>query len=104
MESFNYDESGNLLTNTFSDYCPITSLNIPDIAYGSIQTPSPFSYNGAKGMGEGGGAPLHSISAAVQDALYQDGVIVTESHHSPPAIFAALQKPNRGQAVSVEKR
>ena len=104
MESFNYDGSGNLLTNTFSDYCPITSLNIPDIAYGSIQTPSPFSYNGAKGMGEGGGAPLHSISAAVQDALYQAGVIVTESHHSPPAIFAALQAPNRAQAVSVERR
>lgn len=104
MESFNYDETGNLLTNTFSDYCPITSLNIPDILYGSIQTPSPFSYNGAKGMGEGGGAPLHSISAAVQDALYAAGVIVTESHHSPPAIFAALQAPNRAQAVSVEKR
>ncbi|MCL4792576.1 MAG: molybdopterin-dependent oxidoreductase, partial [Gammaproteobacteria bacterium] len=104
MESFNYDEGGNLLTSTFSDYCPITSLNIPDIAYGSIQTPSPFSYNGAKGMGEGGGAPLHSIAAAVQDALHDAGVIVTESHHSPPAIFAALQNPNRAQAVSVSKR
>ena len=104
MESFNYDETGNLLTNTFSDYCPITSMNIPDIIYGSIQTPSPVSYNGAKGMGEGGGAPLHSISAAVQDALYETGIIVTESHHSPPAIFAAMQKPNRAQAVSVEKR
>ena len=104
MESFNYDETGNLLTSTFSDYCPITSMNIPDIAYGSIQTPSPFSYNGAKGMGEGGGAPLHSISAAVQDALYAAGIVVTESHHSPPAIFAALQTPNRAQAVSVEKR
>jgi 2-furoyl-CoA dehydrogenase large subunit len=102
MESFNYDESGNLLTSTFSDYCPITSLNIPDIAYGSIQTPSPFSYNGAKGMGEGGGAPLHAISAAVQDALHASGVIVTGSHHSPPAIFAALQTPNRAQAVSVD--
>ncbi|MCL4778881.1 MAG: xanthine dehydrogenase family protein molybdopterin-binding subunit [Gammaproteobacteria bacterium] len=102
MESFNYDESGNLLTSTFSDYCPITSLNIPDIAYGSIQTPSPFSYNGAKGMGEGGGAPLHAISAAVQDALYESGVIVTGSHHSPPAIFAALQEPNRAHAVSVK--
>ena len=104
METFDYDEGGNLLTSTFSDYCPITSLNIPDIAYGSIQTPSPFSYNGAKGMGEGGGAPLHAISAAVQDALHEAGVIVTESHHSPPAIYAALQKPNRAQAVSVEKR
>lgn len=104
MESLDYDEAGNLLTSTFSDYCPITAMNIPDIVYGSIETPSPFSYNGAKGMGEGGGAPLHTISAAVQDALFGEGVIVTESHQSAPAIFAALQKPNRAQAVSVESR
>lgn len=104
MESHNYDESGNLLTSTFSDYCPITSMNIPDVAYGSIETPSPFSYNGAKGMGEGGGAPLHTISAAVQDALYSEGVIVTDSFQSVPRIYAALQQPNRGQAVSVETR
>jgi 2-furoyl-CoA dehydrogenase large subunit len=104
MESLDYDESGNLLTSTFSDYCPITALNIPDIAFGNIETPSPFSYSGAKGMGEGGGAPLHTISAAVQDALHGAGVIVTDSHHSAPRIFAALQAPNRAQAVSVERR
>ena len=104
MESLNYDESGNLLTSTFSDYCPITALNLPEIAYGNIETPSPFSYNGAKGMGEGGGAPLHTMSAAVQDALHGMGIIVTESHQSAPRIFAALAAPNRDQAVSVESR
>ncbi len=104
MESLDYDESGNLLTSTFSDYCPITALNLPEIAYGNIETPSPFSYNGAKGMGEGGGAPLHTMSAAIQDALHGAGIIVTESHQSAPRIFAALQEPNRDQAVSVESR
>jgi 2-furoyl-CoA dehydrogenase large subunit len=101
METFNYDEAGNLLTSTFSDYCPITSMNMPDIAYGNIESPSPFSYNGAKGMGEGGGAPLHTISAAIQDALYDEDVIVTESHHSAPALFERLQNPNRGKSVSL---
>lgn len=104
MESFNYDESGNLLTSTFSDYCAITSMNIPDIRYGNIETPSPFSYNGAKGMGEGGGAPLHTISAALQDALFGEGIIVTESHHSPPSVFERLESPNREAAVRVESR
>jgi 2-furoyl-CoA dehydrogenase large subunit len=104
MESFDYDEGGNLLTSTFSDYCPITSMNIPDIAYGNIQSPSPFSYNGAKGMGEGGGAPLHTMSAALQDALHSEGIIVTESHHSPPAIFAALGNPNRKRVLEVRGR
>lgn len=104
METLRYDESGNLLNSTFSDYCPITVMNTPDIAYGNIETPSPFSYSGAKGMGEGGGAPLHTMSAAIQDALHGAGVIVTESHHSAPTLFDALREPNRAQAVSVERR
>lgn len=104
MESLDYDESGNLLTSTFSDYCPITALNLPDIVYGNIETPSPFSYSGAKGMGEGGGAPLHTMAAAIQDALHEAGVIVTESHHSAPRLFEVLRNPNRATAVSVEKR
>jgi 2-furoyl-CoA dehydrogenase large subunit len=105
MENLEYDESGNLLNSTFSDYCPITALNLPDnIAFGNIESPSPFSYSGAKGMGEGGGAPLHTMAAAIQDALHGAGVIVTESHHSPPRIFATLQEPNRDGAVSVESR
>lgn len=104
MEAFNYDEAGNLLTSTFSDYCPITALNIPDIRYGNIESPSPFSYNGAKGMGEGGGAPLHTISAAVQDALHGEGVTVTESFHSAPVIFERLNARERKKAVTVESR
>jgi 2-furoyl-CoA dehydrogenase large subunit len=104
METFDYDESGNLLTSTFSDYCPITSMNIPDVQYGNIETASPFSYNGAKGMGEGGGAPLHTISAAVQDALHAAGVIVNESHHSAPRVFERVNSPNRETTVSVESR
>lgn len=101
METFDYDEGGNLLTSTFSDYCPITSMNMPDVKYGNIETPSPFSYNGAKGMGEGGGAPLHTISAALQDALHGEGIIIDESHHSAPGVYERMQSPNRERIVSV---
>ena len=104
MESFDYDESGNLLTSTFSDYCPITSMNIPDVKYGHIESPSPFSYSGAKGMGEGGGGPLHTMSAALQDALHSEGVIVTDSFASPPRVFDILNNPNRDDAVSIKSR
>ena len=72
MEHLRYDEFGNLLTSTFSDYCPITILNMPDVKYGNMESPSPFTYNGAKGMGEGGGGPLHCLSAAIQDAIEVD--------------------------------
>jgi len=103
METYEYDQGGNLLTSTFSDYCPITSLNMPDVKYGHIETPSPFSYNGAKGMGEGGGAPLHTVSAALQDALYGEGIIITDSHQSAPRLFELINSP-RGTHVSLESR
>jgi 2-furoyl-CoA dehydrogenase large subunit len=64
MENLKYDENGNLLTATFSDYCPITMLNMPSMRYGNRESPSPFTYNGAKGMGEGGGGPIFALSSA----------------------------------------
>jgi 2-furoyl-CoA dehydrogenase large subunit len=101
QEAFQFDEEGNLTTATFTDYAPMTSLNMPDIRCSSIETPSPFSYNGAKGCGEGGGAPLHCLSAAVQDALYEKGVIITESHNAPSILLEAVANPNRESVVSV---
>ena len=92
LENCVYDDAGNMLTSTFSDYTPITAMNMPTIKYGNIETPSPFSYSGAKGMGEGGAAPLHAISAALQDALYSEGVIVDESNNNASSLFARLQR------------
>ncbi len=104
MESFSYDEDGNLLTSSFSDYIPLTALNMPHLHYGSLSNASPFSYNGAKGMGEGGGAPLHAISSALQDALHDEGVIIDDTHNPPNALFELLQNHNRERLVSVEQR
>jgi len=97
METCAYDESGNLLTGTFSDYTPITAMNMPLIKYGTIETPSPHTYSGAKGMGEGGAAPIHAISAALQDALYDQGIIIDDSHNTGSSLFHALQRARTGQ-------
>jgi 2-furoyl-CoA dehydrogenase large subunit len=104
MEAHIYDTGGNLLTSTFTDYTPITTMSMPDLLYGDIETPSPFSYNGAKGMGEGGGAPLHTISAAVQDALFDQNVIIRKSFNSPNEIYEAIKRADRSSAVKVESR
>jgi 2-furoyl-CoA dehydrogenase large subunit len=81
---------------------PITALNMPTLRCGHLETPSPHSYNGAKGMGEGGAAPLHTISAALQDALYSSGVIISDSHNTPDSIFAALaQTKEKGRDANV---
>jgi 2-furoyl-CoA dehydrogenase large subunit len=107
METCVYDAVGNMLTSTFSDYTPITSMNIPKIKYGHTTTPSPHSYSGAKGMGEGGAAPVHTISAALQDALFAHGIFINDSFSNADSIFRALKQREGGQLaqlVKMEKR
>ena len=88
MENCVYDAVGNMLTSTFSDYTPITAMNMPKVKYGHIETPSPHSYSGAKGMGEGGAAPVHTISAALQDALFAEGIIIDDSFNNADSLYS----------------
>ena len=106
MESCVYDAVGNMLTATFSDYTPITSMNMPNVKYAHIETPSPHSYSGAKGMGEGGAAPIHTISAALQDALFSSGIVVSDSFNNADTLYRAIVAKEIYQAdklVKVEK-
>jgi hypothetical protein len=98
-----YDSVGNMLTATFSDYMPITAVNMPTVKYGHIETPSPHSYSGAKGMGEGGAAPIHTISAALQDALFSEGVIIGDSFNNGDTLFRALVQKEIYQADQMVK-
>ena len=106
FENCAYDEVGNMLTSTFSDYLPITPVNMPKVKYGHIATPSPHSYSGAKGMGEGGAAPIHTISAALQDALFDKQIFIEDSFNNPDSLFRALQGEicRAKDLVKVERR
>ena len=107
MENCVYDSVGNMLTSTFSDYLPITAVNMPKVKYGHISTPSPHSYSGAKGMGEGGAAPIHTISAALQDALFAEGIFIEDSFNNPDSLYRALvarKGSQREKLVKVERR
>ena len=59
-ETFAYDEEGNLLTPNFYDYHVPHALDMPPLKTGAIESPSPFTPLGTKGMGEGGGAGIHA--------------------------------------------
>jgi CO/xanthine dehydrogenase Mo-binding subunit len=107
MENCVYDAVGNMLTSTFSDYTPITAMNMPTVKYAHIETPSPHSYSGAKGMGEGGAAPIHTISAALQDALFASGIVIDDSFNNADSLFRAMVAKEINQAeklVKVERR
>jgi 2-furoyl-CoA dehydrogenase large subunit len=72
-EIFAYDEEGNLLTPNFYDYHVPHALDMPPLKTGHLESASPFTPLGAKGMGEGGGAGIHAVCAALQDALKSRG-------------------------------
>ncbi len=73
-----YDESGQLLTGTLMDYALPTAASLPAFTVGHLETPSPLTPGGYKGMGEGGtiGAPA-AIANAVADAVKPLGAAVT---------------------------
>ena len=104
-ETFEYDEDGQLMQSSFYDYHAVTSLDVPHIKTTHLESPSPFTPNGAKGMGEGGGAPLHAICSAIQDALGAGAPVVAESHNHWERIYRLLHpEPGRARGVAVSSR
>ena len=88
MERHVYDGDGNLLTTTFLDYpCP-TATELPTPTTAMIETPSPVTPTGAKGLGEGTTmtAPA-AVANAVADAL---GVEDVELPLTPARVWALL--------------
>lgn len=69
-ESFEYSADGNFLSGTFADYLVPTACEVPEPELLHIETPSPFTPLGAKGIGEGNcmSTPV-CIANALADAL-----------------------------------
>jgi CO/xanthine dehydrogenase Mo-binding subunit len=105
-ETFPYDEEGNLLTPNFYDYHVPHALDMPPLKTGYIESASPFTSLGTKGMGEGGGAGIHAVCAALQDALRSRGKpIVHDSFNPYERVWEMLRNPDASRArISVESR
>lgn len=69
-EEYSYSEDGNFLSGTFADYLVPSAAEIPDLQIVHMETPSPFTVLGAKGVGEGNcmSTPV-TLANAVSDAL-----------------------------------
>ncbi len=69
-EESTYDADGQPTATTLADYTAPTAPSIPDVKLDFIETPSPFSMFGIKGIGENGAiGPPAAIVNAVNDAL-----------------------------------
>jgi 2-furoyl-CoA dehydrogenase large subunit len=83
------------------------ALDMPPLKTGYIESTSPFTPLGAKGMGEGGGAGIHAVCAALQNALGKrgEGPIVWRSCNPYHRVWEMLQQPEESRKlVSVESR
>lgn len=92
-EELTFDDQAVPQNTDFHRYFLPTFLDVPHIRLGHMETPSPFTYKGVKGVGEGGrmAAPAAVVSA-VEDALRPFGVRIDEVPVTPEKILAWLKR------------
>ncbi len=88
LEGVVYDDSGQLITGSYMDYCMPRADNLPSYATTHCCTPSPNNPLGLKGCGEAGaiGAPPAVINA-ITDAI---GTEDLQMPATPAGVWAAL--------------
>jgi carbon-monoxide dehydrogenase large subunit len=93
FEEMPFDTRGQPLASTLADYLLPGCPEVPNVRILHMQTPSPYTEFGQKGVGEGGAiGPAAAIANAVNDALHRYGVELCEIPITPPRILAALAK------------
>jgi len=70
MEEFRYGADGSFQSGTLADYLMPTTCEVPDPVIVHLETPSPFTPLGAKGLGEGNNMSTPPcVANAVADAI-----------------------------------
>jgi carbon-monoxide dehydrogenase large subunit len=93
FEEMPFDAQGQPLASTLADYLLPGCPEVPNIRVLHMETPSPYTEFGQKGVGEGGAiGPGAAIANAVNDALHGLGVEICEIPITPRRILQALAK------------
>jgi carbon-monoxide dehydrogenase large subunit len=90
LEEIVYEDGGQPLTSTFMDYLVPTAMEVPDVATVHLETPSPNTVRGFKGMGESAviGSPA-CLANAVSDAI---GAAMDVLPMTPERVLDALRR------------
>jgi aerobic carbon-monoxide dehydrogenase large subunit len=92
-EEMPYDAQGQPLASTLSDYMLPGPAEVPEVRIVHMETPSPYTRYGQKGVGEGGAiAPPAAITNAVNDALKELGAELLVSPITPRRIVEAIAR------------
>jgi carbon-monoxide dehydrogenase large subunit len=90
-EEMPYDAQGQPLGTTLAEYLLPGSGEMPRVRIIHMETPSPYTRFGQKGLGEGGAiAPPAALTNAINDALKGLGAELLASPVTPQRIVAAL--------------
>ncbi|HSL11055.1 MAG TPA: molybdopterin cofactor-binding domain-containing protein [Actinomycetota bacterium] len=93
-----YDESGNLMSSSMTQYLVPTAVEIPSPVLDRTVTPSTTNSLGVKGIGEAGTiASPPAVVNAVIDAVSHLGVTHIEKPASPERVWRAIQEARRAQ-------
>jgi carbon-monoxide dehydrogenase large subunit len=87
-----YDEQGQMQTASLVDYLVPSACEIPSMKLVHLESVSPTTLGGFRGMGEGGtiGAPA-AIANAVTDALSPLGIEINELPVTPERLFRLIE-------------
>jgi carbon-monoxide dehydrogenase large subunit len=92
-----YDENGQLLTGSMTNYEVPAAPEAPEITVGSRVTPSTSNELGVKGVGEAGTiASPPAVVNAVVDALSPFGITDIERPCTPERVWRAIQEAKGG--------
>ncbi|MGH7907824.1 MAG: xanthine dehydrogenase family protein molybdopterin-binding subunit, partial [Candidatus Binataceae bacterium] len=88
LEEIVYDSDGQLITGSLMDYMAPMATDAPPITVDHLETVSPTTLGGFRGVGESGtiGAPA-AIANAVGDALASLGIFINELPITPERLF-----------------
>ena len=99
-EEMAFDGRGQPLGSTLADYLLPGPAEVPEIRVFHMETPSPYTRFGQKGIGEGGAiAPPAAITNAVNDALKALGCELLDLPVTPRRIVEAIGRTHPGKSA-----
>jgi aerobic carbon-monoxide dehydrogenase large subunit len=102
-EEIQYDANGQPNASTLADYLLPGPTEIPNMRIFHMETPSPYTMYGIKGMGEGGAiAPPAVIFNAVNDALRATGAEVSKTPLTPHRLLEEIERAKQQAAPKRE--
>lgn len=102
FEEMPYDDRGQPLAATFADYHLPGAPEVPAAAIDHMETPSPITRFGQKGIGEGGAiGPPAAIANAINDALAGLGAELDVLPMTPTRVLAKLAQARAAKVEAV---